>query len=103
MLLNYRTNNFDGQIKNIDGIVSNLVAGLELPSEEIRGEILFVLYKLSTIQYASNHSNEIDLLSAFCPKLLYLSLEALMKTQNDDVRLNCVGLLTSSKSLSCVS
>lgn len=94
MLLNYRTNNFDGQIKNIDGIVSNLVAGLELPSEEIRGEILFVLYKLSTIQYASNHSNEIDLLSAFCPKLLYLSLEALMKTQNDDVRLNCVALLT---------
>lgn len=66
-------------------------------SEEIRGEILFVLYKLSTIQYASNHSAEIDILSAFCPKLLYLSLEALMKTQNDDVRLNCVGLSTPSK------
>ncbi|TYK01656.1 protein PRD1 isoform X1 [Cucumis melo var. makuwa] len=94
MLLNYRTKNFHGKIKNNNDIVSNLVAGLELPSEEIRGEILFVLYKLSVIEYASNHSTETDVLSAFCPKLLYLSLEALMKTQNDDVRLNCVALLT---------
>ncbi|XP_022929798.1 protein PRD1 [Cucurbita moschata] len=94
MLLNYRTKNFHGQIKSDDGLVSNLVAGLELPSEEVRGEILFVLYKLSIIQYASNHGTEIDFLSAYCPKLLYLSLEALMKTQNDDVRLNCVALLT---------
>lgn len=71
-------------------------------SEEIRGEILFVLYKLSVIEYASNHSTETDVLSAFCPKLLYLSLEALMKTQNDDVRLNCVGLATSSYPFVCV-
>ncbi|XP_022150396.1 protein PRD1 isoform X2 [Momordica charantia] len=87
MLLNYRTKNLHDLIKKNDGLLSNLVAGLELPSEEIRGEILFVLYKLST-------STEIDVLSEFCPKLVYLSLEALMKTQNDDVRLNCVALLT---------
>ncbi|XP_031403088.1 protein PRD1 isoform X2 [Punica granatum] len=29
-----------------------------------------------------------------CPKLLYLSLDALLKTQNDDVRLNCIAFLT---------
>ncbi|XP_038877388.1 protein PUTATIVE RECOMBINATION INITIATION DEFECT 1-like isoform X2 [Benincasa hispida] len=85
--LNYRTTNFHGQIKNNDGLASNLVPGLELPSKEIWGEILFVLYKLTTIQYASNHSTENDILLHFVPELLFLSLEALMKTQNDDVRL----------------
>ncbi|EOA18674.1 hypothetical protein CARUB_v10007250mg, partial [Capsella rubella] len=34
------------------------------------------------------------ILSSLCPKLLCLSLEALAKTQRDDVRLNCVALLT---------
>lgn len=34
----------------------------------------------------------VDILLTFCPKLFRLSLEALMKTQSDDVRLNCIGL-----------
>ncbi|KAL5997209.1 hypothetical protein ACLOJK_008139 [Asimina triloba] len=47
--------------------------------EEVHGEILFVLYKLSIVQ-----GDEVDDFLCFCPKLLYLSLEALIKTQNDD-------------------
>ncbi|CAL8083381.1 unnamed protein product [Prunus armeniaca] len=33
-----------------------------------------------------------DFLFTFCPKLFSLSLEAIMKTQSDDFRLNCVGV-----------
>ena len=65
-------------------------------SEEIRGEILFVLYKISILQYSYKDDDAPDVLYSFCPKLLYLSLEALTKTQSDDVRLNCLGLSTSS-------
>ena len=61
-------------------------------SDEIRGEILFVLYKLSIHGYASKDCVGADVLQAFCPSLLRLSMEALLKTQRDDVRLNGVGL-----------
>lgn len=64
-------------------------------SEEIRGEILFVLYRVSVLQYASVDNDGTDLFFAFCPKLLCLSLDALIKTQSNDVRLNCVGLFLS--------
>ncbi|KAH7521537.1 hypothetical protein FEM48_Zijuj07G0044100 [Ziziphus jujuba var. spinosa] len=94
VLLKSQKNNPYTYIKDKYGLVSNLVAGLQLPSEEIRGEILFVLYKVSVLQNASVDSEGIDLLFSFCPKLLRLSLEALIKTQSDDVRLNCVALLT---------
>lgn len=70
-------------------------------SEEIRGEILFVLYKVSILQRTSAEGDGIDTLISFCPKLLYLLGDALMKTQNDDVRLNCVGLLLISHSYFC--
>lgn len=33
------------------------------------------------------------MLIPFCPKLLYLLGDVLLKTQNDDVRLNCIGPL----------
>lgn len=66
-------------------------------SEEIRGEILFVLYKISILQYADKDDAATDVLYPFCPKLLQLSLETLVKTQSDDVRLNCVGQSTISK------
>ena len=71
-------------------------------SEDIRGEILFVLYRASVLQYASVDAEGTDLLFAFCPKLLRLSLEALIKTQSDDVRLNCVGLFSITSSFSCL-
>ncbi|CAN6227685.1 unnamed protein product [Urochloa humidicola] len=74
----------------------NLVNDLRLPSDEIRGEILFVLYKLSILN-ATPWDNicdngDVDL-SAIGRNLLQLSLEVLLKTQNDAVRLNCVALL----------
>ncbi|KAF3787599.1 PRD1 protein [Nymphaea thermarum] len=77
-------------IKVKEALVSNLVVGLHLPSEEIRGEILFVLYKLSIPHCADDD----ELFFRFCPRLLYLALEALLKTQNDVVRINCLALLT---------
>ncbi|PUZ46660.1 hypothetical protein GQ55_7G100400 [Panicum hallii var. hallii] len=74
----------------------NLVNDLRLPSDEIRGEILFVLYKLS-ISNATPwdiicDNGDVDLL-AIGRNLFQLSLEVLLKTQNDTVRLNCIALL----------
>ncbi|KAK3145048.1 hypothetical protein QOZ80_4AG0322060 [Eleusine coracana subsp. coracana] len=74
----------------------NLVNDLRLPSDEIRGEILFVLYKLSILNATPwddiCDNGDVDL-SAIGRSLLQLSLEVLLKTQNDAVRLNCVALL----------
>lgn len=69
---------------------------LLLHSEEIRGEILFVLYRLSVLE----DDDGTDTLYTVCPNLLRLSLQVLIKTQMDDVRLNCVGLLSVSFGLS---
>ncbi|GFY82236.1 putative recombination initiation defect 1 [Actinidia rufa] len=91
ILLGYKKNNLYSHISDKDALVFNLVTGLQLPSEEIRGEILFVLYKISILQYSYKDDDATDVLYSFCPKLLYLSLEALTKTQSDDVRLNCLG------------
>ncbi|XP_077226996.1 putative recombination initiation defect 1 [Tasmannia lanceolata] len=90
VLLNRQTDdNPSIHIKDRGALISNLVQGLQLPSEEIHGEILFVLYKLSLLQ-----EEEEEVFLCFCSQALYLSLEALVKTQNDDVRLNCIALLT---------
>nr|XP_015633381.1 protein PRD1 isoform X3 [Oryza sativa Japonica Group] len=74
----------------------NLVNNLRLPSDEIRGEILFVLYKLSLLNATPwddiCDNDNVDL-SAIGRSLLQFSLEVLLKTQNDDVRLNCIGTL----------
>ncbi|CAL2228083.1 unnamed protein product [Prunus armeniaca] len=94
VLLNCQQNNPYAHIRDKYGLITNLVEGLQLPSEEIREEILFVLYKVSVLQYASEVGVGTDFLFAFCPKLLSLSLGALMKTQSDDFRLNCVAFLT---------
>lgn len=63
-------------------------------SEEIRGEILFVLFKLVMHQYTSKDADADDL-QTYIPNLLVFALEALLKTENDDVRLNCVGICFS--------
>ncbi|QCE13066.1 Armadillo-type fold [Vigna unguiculata] len=81
-------------IKDIGNLISVLVTGLQLPSEEIRGEVLFVLYKLSVLESTSAEGDGSDMLIPFCPQMLYLLVDVLMKTQNDDVRLNCIALLT---------
>ncbi|KAK9932951.1 hypothetical protein M0R45_020170 [Rubus argutus] len=94
VLLNSKQSNPYAHIRDKYGLITNLVSGLQLPSEETRGEILFVLYKVSSLQYASEDADGTDLSYSFCPKLVRLSLEALMNTQSDDVRLNCIALLT---------
>ncbi|KAG6731064.1 hypothetical protein I3842_01G111200 [Carya illinoinensis] len=93
VLLNCQTNNLYAHIKDKYSLVSNLVVGLQLPSEEIRGEIMFVLYKISILQYTSEDGDGSDVLLAFGTKILHLVVDALMKTQIDDVRLNCLALL----------
>ncbi|TYI38348.1 hypothetical protein ES332_A02G020300v1 [Gossypium tomentosum] len=93
ILLNCQINDPCMHIREKEALVSNLVAGLQLPSDEIRGKILFVLYKLSIQGYASRDGLGANVLQAFCPSLLRLSMEALLKTQRDDVRLNGVAFL----------
>ncbi|KAL5214381.1 hypothetical protein ABZP36_003533 [Zizania latifolia] len=77
----------------------NLVNNLRLPSDEIRGEILFVLYKLALLNATPWDDicdiNNVDLLM-IGRSLLQLSLEVLLKTQNNAVRLNCLALLLTS-------
>ncbi|XVF37892.1 hypothetical protein REPUB_Repub20aG0050200 [Reevesia pubescens] len=93
VLLNCQINDPCIHIRDKVALLSNLVAGLQLPSDEIRGEILFVLYKLSIHGYESKDCSRADVLQAFCPSLLRLTMEALLKTQRDDVRLNGVAFL----------
>lgn len=74
--------------------LSDSILNLFWYSDEIRGEILFVLYKLSllnTTPWDDICDNDNVDLSAIGRSLLQFSLEVLLKTQNDDVRLNCVG------------
>ncbi|XP_059632085.1 protein PUTATIVE RECOMBINATION INITIATION DEFECT 1 [Cornus florida] len=94
ILLDFQKNNPFAHIKYKDALIFNLVTGLQLPSEEIQGEILFLLYKISILQHANMDDDVTDVLFASCPKLLRLSLEVLTKTQSDDVRLNSIALLT---------
>ncbi|WOL17779.1 protein PRD1 [Canna indica] len=96
VLLNSRHEcNPTSHIRDKAGLFSTLVNGLQLPSEEIRGEILFVLYKMSIRQVIpwDNERNYDDDLTSKEEYLLKLSLEILLKTQKDDVRMNCVALL----------
>ncbi|XP_038715800.1 protein PUTATIVE RECOMBINATION INITIATION DEFECT 1-like isoform X2 [Tripterygium wilfordii] len=94
ILLNCHSNNSYDIIRDKYTLVANLVTGLQLPSEEIQSEILYILYKFSILQCASKDIDEEDVLSAFGSKLLHQSLDALAKTENDSVRLNCIALLT---------
>ncbi|KAG9446020.1 hypothetical protein H6P81_012148 [Aristolochia fimbriata] len=89
LLERYADNNPSVHIKDRTAFIVSLMTGLRSPSEEIRGEVLFVLYKLSIFQ-----EEEDDDFSCYCPRLVNLSLEALIKTENDDVRTNCLALLT---------
>uniref|UniRef100_A0A7N0TTA4 Protein PRD1 n=1 Tax=Kalanchoe fedtschenkoi TaxID=63787 RepID=A0A7N0TTA4_KALFE len=79
-------------IKDTKVFLSYLVQSLQMPSDDIRGEIMFVLYRLVIYHYESIEDLSDDFYG-HCPKLLHVSLDALMKTQSDDVRLNCVALL----------
>ncbi|XP_018472803.2 protein PUTATIVE RECOMBINATION INITIATION DEFECT 1 [Raphanus sativus] len=93
VLLSSEKIDINSHIRDKESLVCLLVEGLQLPSDEIRGEIFFVLYKFSALQFTEQNVDGAELLSSLCPKLLSLSLEALAKTQRDEVRLNCIVLL----------
>ncbi|KAL0382871.1 UNVERIFIED_CONTAM: protein putative RECOMBINATION INITIATION DEFECT 1 [Sesamum calycinum] len=94
VLLDNQDCNLYGCIKNKDILVFNLVSGLQLSNDEIQGEIMFVLYRSSVLHYTYIGDDGADILLAYCPKILHISLDILMKSQSDDVRLNCVAFLT---------
>ncbi|XP_071736221.1 protein PUTATIVE RECOMBINATION INITIATION DEFECT 1-like [Rutidosis leptorrhynchoides] len=94
ILLDSQQNDSYTYIKDKDALYLNLVSGLQLPSEEIQGEILFVLYKIWSTQYDFAGSRKGDVMCGHSLKILRLSLEALLKTHRDDVRMNCVALLS---------
>ncbi|KAK9062504.1 hypothetical protein SSX86_019691 [Deinandra increscens subsp. villosa] len=94
VLLDSQKNDPYTYIKEKDALYMNLVTGLQLPSEEIQGEILFVLYKMCVIQHGWLGNINGDALCGHSSKILHLSLEALLKTQRDDVRMNCIALLS---------
>ncbi|KAK8944306.1 Protein PRD1 [Platanthera zijinensis] len=85
-------------IREHAGLFSNLLAGLQLPSEELRGEILFVIYKLCSLNITPwedvvDESDCAESMDTGASVLLRLALEILLKTQHDEVRLNCLALL----------
>ncbi|XP_011084192.2 protein PRD1, partial [Sesamum indicum] len=94
VLLDNQDCNLYGCIRNKDTLIFNLVSGLQLSNDEIQGEIMFVLYKSSILHYTYMGDDGADILLAYCPKILHISLDILMKSQSDDVRLNCVAFLT---------
>ncbi|KAJ7513896.1 hypothetical protein O6H91_23G018900 [Diphasiastrum complanatum] len=68
--------------------LSNLLSGLRLPGDDIRGEILFVLYKLSSLQEGINE------LLKYCPQCIHLAVNALLKTEDDELRTNGIAFLS---------
>ncbi|KAL9240084.1 hypothetical protein vseg_014344 [Gypsophila vaccaria] len=80
-------------IKDKAALIHNLAMGLQLPSEEIQGEIMFVLYRICILQYSTKDEEGSDVLLERCPAILQMSLGVLLKTQRDDIRLNCLALL----------
>lgn len=94
VLLDHQKTNPYIYVKDKYSLILNLIAGLQLASEEVQGEVLFLLYKISLLQDEYKDCSVANALIENCRKLLHLSLEALMKTQSDDVRMNCIALLT---------
>ncbi|CAN4088215.1 unnamed protein product [Withania somnifera] len=92
LLLDYQKNH-SYWLEETDALIFNLVSGLHLSSEDIQGEILFVLYKLFLLNL-SQDGDDHPSLSGHFSKLLHSALAVLMKAQSDDVRLNCIAFLT---------
>ncbi|XP_048133030.1 protein PUTATIVE RECOMBINATION INITIATION DEFECT 1-like [Rhodamnia argentea] len=94
ILLNHGTIDIYASIKDKHALVVHLVDGLQLPSGDIQGEILFVLYKLSVLQREYGDGDKSEPFVTCSPKLVHLPLDVLLKTQSDDVRLNCVAFMS---------
>ncbi|KAK6161644.1 hypothetical protein DH2020_005025 [Rehmannia glutinosa] len=81
VLLDNQDCNLNSCIKSKDALIFKLVTGLQLS-------------KSSLLHYTYTDDSGTDVWLKYCPKLLYISLDILMKSQSDDVRLNCVAFLT---------
>ncbi|XP_059290896.1 protein PUTATIVE RECOMBINATION INITIATION DEFECT 1 [Lycium ferocissimum] len=92
LLLDYQKNH-SYCLEETDALIFNLVSGLHLSSEDIQGEILFVLYKLFLLNVSQDDEYPPSLFG-HSSKLLHVALEVLMKAQSDGVRLNCIAFLT---------
>ncbi|XP_055828900.1 protein PUTATIVE RECOMBINATION INITIATION DEFECT 1 [Solanum dulcamara] len=92
LLLEYQKNH-SYCLEETDALIFNLISGLQLSSEDIQGEILFVLYKLFLLNVSQDGDDPPSLFGHFS-KLPHLALAVLMKAQSDDVRLNCIAFLT---------
>ncbi|KAH7447738.1 hypothetical protein KP509_01G119100 [Ceratopteris richardii] len=55
--------------------------------DQLRGEILFLLYKISSLE------GGIEELLPFLSNLIYAAINALVKSESDDLRMNCIALL----------
>ncbi|KAL8162897.1 hypothetical protein V2J09_014386 [Rumex salicifolius] len=79
-LLNQRTDEAYGYIKSKDNLIYNLIVGLQLP-------------RISVLQCARKDDEGADVLFTYAPKLLRLLMEVLIKSQSDEVRLNCLEII----------
>ncbi|MCO5547164.1 hypothetical protein L7F22_000607 [Adiantum nelumboides] len=79
-------------IRSYPDFLFNLIAGLKLP-----GESLFLLYKISSFEEG------IKQLLPFLPDLMNAAINTLVKTENDELRMNCIALLISMAQQSLIS
>ncbi|MCO5593034.1 hypothetical protein L7F22_047039 [Adiantum nelumboides] len=90
-------------IRSYPDFLSNLIAGLKLPGYEsnmsgIKCEVNhFLLYKISSFEEG------IKQLLPFLPDLMNAGINALVKTENDELRMNCIALLSSMAQQSLIS
>nr|GMD34617.1 protein PRD1 [Ipomoea batatas] len=98
VLLNSQKNEACASIKDTDALIFNLASGLQLSSEEIQAEILFVLYKIFLLHSYKDYNCNESLFFHY-PKLVCLSLEVLMKAESDDLRLNSFLTVLAQKGL----
>ncbi|MCO5562616.1 hypothetical protein L7F22_016244 [Adiantum nelumboides] len=84
-------------IRSYPDFLANLIAGLKLPGDQLRGESLFLLYKISSFEEG------IKQLLPFLPDLMNAAINALVKTENDELRMNCIALLSSMAQQSLIS
>ncbi|CAM6127104.1 unnamed protein product [Calypogeia fissa] len=81
-------------IKNQKEFVPNLIAGLQLPGEELHEEIFYIHFKLASLE------DGVELFLHCSHRLCQAAIQALLKTESDSLRINCIALLSAMASRS---
>ncbi|KAI5078441.1 hypothetical protein GOP47_0006112 [Adiantum capillus-veneris] len=84
-------------IQSYPDFLANLIAGLVVPGDQLRGELLFLLYKVSSFE------GGIEQLLPFLSELTNAAINILEKTENDELRINCIALLSTMAQQSVIS